>query len=151
MSLLADIKSWLWIPVFWVVLYSVFLIGGIGVGGEFGPPFYWAVTLVGVPLTIAPITYKNLVGGGCSLKYQICALVKGMFAGFVFMSLTMVADAMVWASLAPMLGWSPVNLSITEAMYYVWFFSGIVGGFGARIVEVRGYQSPGEITIAGFE
>ncbi|MHA2025285.1 MAG: hypothetical protein ACW98U_05220 [Candidatus Thorarchaeota archaeon] len=151
MSIISDIKSWLWIPAFWVVLYSLFLIVGIGVGGEFGPSFYWAVTLIGVPLTIAPITYKNLVGGGCNLQYQICGLVKGMFAGFVFMSLTMIADTIVWATLAPTLGWNPVSLSVTEAMYYVWFFSGIIGGFGARIVEVRGYQTASEITIAGFE
>lgn len=151
MSILSDIKSWLWIPAFWIVLYSLVLILGIGIGSEYGVPFYWSVTLIGVPLTIAPITYKNLVGGGCSLKYQICALVKGMFVGFVFMALTMIADTIVWASLAPTIGWNPVNLSITESMYYVWFFSGIIGGFAARIVEVRGYQPSGEITIAGLE
>jgi hypothetical protein len=141
----------MWIPVFWIALYSVFLYVGVGVGSGFGSSFYWAVTLIGVPLTIAPITYKNLVGGGCSLNYQICALVKGMFAGFIFMSLTMVADALVWASLAPIIGWNPTTLNITEVMYYVWFFSGIIGGFGARIVEVRGYQPTSEIVIAGFE
>ncbi|MFW9768077.1 MAG: hypothetical protein ACFFF9_14230 [Candidatus Thorarchaeota archaeon] len=151
MSMLSDLKSWLWIPIFWVILYSVFLLLGIGIGGEFGPMSYWAVTLIGVPITVSPITYKNLVGGGCSLKYQICALVKGMFAGFVFMSLTMIADTIVWGSLAPTLGWSPMNLNIAEAMYYVWFFGGIIGGFGARIVEVRGYQQQRNITIAGFE
>lgn len=151
MSIISDIKSWLWIPVFWIGLYTLFLAIGIGVGAEFGPIFYWTVTLIGVPLTIAPITYKNLVGGGCSLRYQICSLVKGMFAGFVFMALTMIADAMIWSSLSSIVGWNPVSLSISEAMYYVWFFSGIIGGFGARIVEVRGYQTNTEITIAGFE
>lgn len=151
MSIIDDIKSWLWIPVFWVVLYTLFLWIGIGVGNEFGPIFYWAVILIGVPLTIAPITYKNLIGGGCNLKYQICSLVKGMFAGFVFMSLTMIADSLVWSGLSATIGWNPVTLSISEAMYYVWFFSGILGGFGARIVEVRGYQPHNEITIAGFE
>jgi hypothetical protein len=150
-SVISDIKSWLWIPIFWVVLYILFLAIGIGVGNEFGPVFYWGVILIGVPLTIAPITYKNLVGGGCSLKYQICALVKGMFAGFVFMALTMIADTLVWASLSTTLGWNPMNLGISEAMYYIWFFSGIIGGFGARIVEVRGYQAGSQITIAGFE
>ena len=151
MSIISDIKSWLWIPIFWIVLYTFFLVIGVGAGNEFGPTFYWGVTLIGVPLTIAPITYKNLVGGGCSLNYQICALVKGMFAGFVFMALTMIADTLVWASLSTTVGWNPVNLSISEAMYYIWFFSGIIGGFGARIVEVRGYQTGSEITIAGFE
>lgn len=141
----------MWIPLFWIALYALFLIVGIGFGSEFGPIFYWTVTLIGVPLTIAPITYKNLVGGGCNLKFQICALVKGMFAGFVFMALTMIADSLIWPSLSLTLGWSPLNLSITEAMYYVWFFSGIIGGFGARIVEVRGYQPGTEISIAGFE
>jgi hypothetical protein len=36
-------------------------------------------------------------------------------------------------------------------MYYVWFFSGIIGGFAARIVEVCGYQVASKIAIAGFE
>ncbi|MFW9927182.1 MAG: hypothetical protein ACFFDM_10500 [Candidatus Thorarchaeota archaeon] len=151
MSITEDIKSWLWIPAFWIVLYVLFLWIGVSIGSEFGPIFYWAVTLIGVPLTIAPITYKNLVGGGCNLKYQICALVKGMFAGFVFMSLTMITDAIVWSSLSVSVGWNPVSLSISEAMYYIWFFSGILGGFAARIVEVRGYQPSNEITIAEFK
>ncbi len=132
-------------------MYVLFLWIGVSIGSEFGPIFYWAVTLIGVPLTIAPITYKNLVGGGCNLKYQICALVKGMFAGFVFMSLTMITDAIVWSSLSVSVGWNPVSLSISEAMYYIWFFSGILGGFAARIVEVRGYQPSNEITIAEFK
>ncbi|MFX1484225.1 MAG: hypothetical protein ACFFCP_13680 [Promethearchaeota archaeon] len=151
MSIISDIRSWLWIPAFWIGLYTLFLTFGIVIGDAFGPSSYWVVTLIGVPLTVAPITYKNLVGGGCSLKYQICSLVKGMLAGFVFMALTMTADALIWATLPTTLGWSPMSFSISEAMYYVWFFSGIIGGFGARIVEVRGYSAGTDITIAGFE
>ena len=129
----------------------MFLVIGVEVGNQFGPASYWVVTLVGVPLAIAPITYKNLVGGGCNLNYQICALVKGLFAGFVFMALTMIVDALIWSNLSTILGWNPVSLGISEAVYYVWFFSGIIGGFGARVVEVRGYQIGTEITISGFE
>ena len=147
MSLVSEVKSWLWVPAVWVVVYSILLIIGIALG----PVFYWTVMLVGVPLTIAPITYKNLVGGGCSLRFQICALVKGMFAGMIFFILTMVADAVLWPNLALTLGWNPTTLSVTEWFYQIWFFSGIIGGFGARIIEVRGYTAGSEITIAGYQ
>jgi len=150
-SLVSELKSWLWIPVFWVVIYSAMLVIGIIFGNMFDPMYYWWVMLVGVPLTIAPITYKNLVGGGCSLRFQICALVKGMFAGFVFLILTMIADSLVWPNLALSIGWNPTTLNVTELFYQVWLFSGIIGGIGARIIEVRGYTSGSEITIAGFE
>ena len=124
---------------------------GIVFGNMFDPMYYWWVMLVGVPLTIAPITYKNLVGGGCSLRFQICALVKGMFAGFVFLILTMIADSLLWPNLALSIGWNPITLNVTELFYQVWLFSGIIGGVGARIIEVRGYTGGSEITIAGFE
>ncbi|TFG32390.1 hypothetical protein EU528_03525 [Candidatus Thorarchaeota archaeon] len=147
MSLVSEVKSWLWVPAVWVVVYSILLIIGIGLG----PDFYWGVMLVGVPLAIAPITYKNLVGGGCSLRFQICALVKGMIAGMIFFGLTMVADSLLWPNLSLSLGWNPTTLSVTDLFYQIWFFSGIIGGFGARIIEVRGYHTGSEITIAGYQ
>ena len=147
MSLVSEVKSWVWVPAVWVVVYSILLIVGIALG----PTFYWGVMLVGVPLTIAPITYKNLVGGGCSLRFQICALVKGMAAGMIFFVLTMVADSLLWPNLALTLGWNPTTLNVTELFYIIWFFSGIIGGIGARIIEVRGYTSDPGITIAGFQ
>ena len=151
MSLVSEVKSWLWVPVFWAVIYSAMLVIGIAMGNLFDPMYYWWVMLIGVPLTIAPITYKNLVGRGCSLRFQMCALVKGMFAGVVFLFLTMIADSLVWPNLAFSIGWDPTTLNVTELFYQVWFFSGIVGGLGARIIEVRGYTLGSEITIAGFQ
>ncbi|MGY5881271.1 MAG: hypothetical protein RTV31_13540 [Candidatus Thorarchaeota archaeon] len=151
MSLVSEVRSWLWVPVVWVIVYSILLVIGIILGNMFDPMYYWGVMLVGVPLTIAPITYKNLVGGGCSLRFQICALVKGMFAGMIFFLLTMIADSFLWPNLALSVGWNPTTLSVTELFYQIWFFSGIIGGVGARIIEVRGYPSDPGITIAGFE
>lgn len=151
MSLVSEVKSWLWVPAIWIVVYSVMLAVGIALGNTFSPMYYWWVMLIGVPLTIAPVTYKSLVGGGCSIRFQICALVKGMFAGVVFLMLTMVADSLLWPSLAIAVGWNPISFNISELFYQIWFFSGIIGGIGARVVEVRGYTADSEITIAGFE
>jgi len=149
--MVSEVKSWLWVPAIWVVVYSILLVIGITLGNMFDPMYYWGVMLIGVPLTIAPVTYKNLVGGGCSLRFQICALVKGMAAGFIFFALTMIADALLWPNLALTLGWNPTTLNVTELFYQIWFFSGIIGGIGARIIEVRGYTSDPGITIAGFK
>jgi hypothetical protein len=147
----AEVKSWLWIPAIWIAVYFGMLIVGIGIGNLFGPMFYWYVMVIGVPLAIAPVTYKSLVGGGCSLRFQICALVKGMFAGLVFMMLTMVADSFFWPNLALTVGWDPTLFSVSELFYQIWFFSGILGGIGARVIEVRSYNTGSEITISGFE
>lgn len=148
---MSEIRSWLWIPAVWAVVYSLMLIVGTVVGSMLSPMYYWWVMLVGVPLTIIPVTFKSLVGGGCSLRFQICALVKGMFAGVVFLMLTMITDSLLWPNLAPIIGWSPVSLSVSQLFYQIWFISGVIGGIGARIVEVRGYATSSEISIVGFE
>ena len=148
---MTEVKSWLWVPAIWVAVYSVMLVVGILLGNMFSPMYYWWAMLIGVPLAIAPVTYKSLVGGGCSLRYQICALVKGSFAGIIFLMLTMVADSLLWPSLALTVGWNPTLFSISDLFYQIWFFSGIIGGIGARVIEVRGYTAGSEITIAGFE
>ncbi len=127
------------------------LIVGITLGNIFDPMYYWWAMAIGVPLTIAPVTYKSLVGGGCSVRFQICALVKGMAAGLIFFTLTLIADSLLWPNLALIVGWNPTTLGVTELLYQIWFFSGIIGGFGARIIEVQGYPSDPGITIAGFE
>ncbi|MGY5853652.1 MAG: hypothetical protein RTU92_08820, partial [Candidatus Thorarchaeota archaeon] len=67
---MSELKSWLWIPAIWIVVYSLMLVVGIALGNMFSPISYWWAMLVGVPLTIAPVTYKSLVGGGCSLRFQ---------------------------------------------------------------------------------
>jgi hypothetical protein len=127
------------------------LVFGIALGSIFGPFHYWWATLLAVPLIIAPVTYRSLVGGGCSLRFQICALVKGSLAGVIFLMLTMIADSFLWANLAVTVGWNPLTFSTSELFYQVWFFSGIIGGIAARIVEVRSFSAGSEITIAGFE
>lgn len=104
-----------------------------------------------VPLVTIPVTYRMLVGGGCSLRFQICALVKGMLAGVVMLVLTSYADTVVWQALLPIVGWTPLVSNISEMIAQVWFFSGIIGGMGARVVEVRAYNEDRPITIAGFE
>jgi hypothetical protein len=146
---LAEVKSWLWIPKYWIAVYASLLIATILIG-EF---YYWSVYLIGVPLAIIPITYRNLVGGGCSLRFQMCALVKGMSAGVIFMVLASAVDMLVWSSLGVNLGWSPLtNMTYISIIYQVWFLSGAIGGFGARIVEVRGHSdSDSSFTIAGLE
>ncbi len=58
MSLVSEVKSWLWVPVVWVVVYSILLVIGITLGNMFGPMYYWGVMLVGVPLTIAPMLLR---------------------------------------------------------------------------------------------
>ncbi|MHA2303664.1 MAG: hypothetical protein ACXACD_22225 [Candidatus Thorarchaeota archaeon] len=149
MDALEEVKSWLWIPKYWIVVYASLLIVTVMVG----EPYFWAVFLIGVPLAVIPITYRNLVGGGCSLRFQMCALVKGMSAGIIFMILTSAVDTLVWSSLGVSFGWSPLtNMTYVSAAYPIWFLSGAVGGMGARIVEVRGYSnSESSITVAGFE
>lgn len=107
--------------------------------------------LVGVPLVVIPLTYRYLVGGGCSLRFQICALVKGMLAGFVFYFLSIFADYLVWQFIGSSIGWNALSLGVSSDIHFVWFFSGIIGGFGARIVEVRGNTRLANITIVGFE
>ena len=124
---------------------------GIIIGNIYAPINYWWATLITVPLLIVPVTYKSLVGGGCSLRFQICALVKGSFAGVIFLALTMITDSLLWPNLVSLVGWNPTTFTVSELFYQVWFFSGIIGGIGARIVEVRGYTATPEITIAGFE
>jgi hypothetical protein len=150
-SVVSEVKSWLWVPAIWIAVYSTMLVIGIALGNLFNPMYYWWAMAVGVPLTIAPVTYKSLVGGGCSLRFQICALVKGSFAGVIFLMLTIIADSLLWPNLALTVGWNPTSFSISELFYQIWFFSGIIGGVGARVIEVRSYAPGSEITIAGFE
>jgi len=150
-SISDELKSWSWILKIWVSLYPVLVILGIIVGTLFSPSYYWLVTIIVVPLAVIPITYRNLVGGGCSLRFQICALVKGMLAGSVLLVLALAADTIVWQVIGPSVGWSPMTFSMFQEIYLIWLLSGTIGGFGARIVEVRAQTRPTEIRIVGFE
>lgn len=151
LSIVTELTSWSWIPKTLAILYPVLLFAGILIGTFLNPSYYWISTIVGVPVVVIPITYRSLVSGGCSLRFHICALVKGMLAGFVFLILALALDIAVWQLLGTGLGWSPMTLEISPNVYLIWLFSGIIGGFGARIVEVRGQTRTAEITIAGFE
>ncbi|MFW9960657.1 MAG: hypothetical protein ACFFDV_06550 [Candidatus Thorarchaeota archaeon] len=151
MSIVTELKSWSWIPKTVAILYPMLLFAGIFIGTFLNPGYYWIAMIIGVPSVVIPITYRKLVGGGCSLRFHICALVKGMLAGFVFLILAMSLDIVAWQLLGTGLGWSQITLEISQEIYLVWLFSGTIGGFGARIVEVRGQTRTAEITIAGFE
>jgi hypothetical protein len=150
-SVTTELKSWSWILKIWISLYPVLVVAGIVVGSLLNPEYYWIITIIGVPLAVIPITYRSLVGGGCSLRFHICALVKGMLAGSIFLVLAFVADLIVWQAIGTSLGWNPLSLGISQEVYLIWLFSGAIGGFGARIVEVRGQTRPSEISIVGFE
>ncbi|MFQ5832253.1 MAG: hypothetical protein ACE5H4_06110 [Candidatus Thorarchaeota archaeon] len=137
----SDIETWLWILKYWIVLFPILLIIGIFLGQLVGPSSYWTPFLVGVPVTVIPITYRNLVGGGCNLRFQMCSLVKGMTAGVVFLFLSVAADYYLWGLIGPFLGWSPLSWTPSMAVIHqLWFFSATVGGFGARIMEIRGHS-----------
>lgn len=151
LSIVTELKSWSWIPKAVAILYPMLLFVGILIGTFLNPGYYWVATIIGVPIVVIPITYRNLVGGGCSLRFHICALVKGILAGFVFLILALALDIIVWQFIGTGLGWSPIALEMSQDVYLVWLFSGVIGGFGARIVEVRGQTRTAEITITGFE
>ncbi len=152
--MISEIKSWLWIPKFWIPLYLILNVIGIGLGATGFVSMYWVVYLILVPLVVIPVTYHSLVGGGCSLRFQICALVKGVNVGVMFILLTFIFDFYLWGALSPLAG---VNLSLVSLnipdLYLIWLIGGFVGGMGARVVEVRGYSNIDEdsITIAGYE
>jgi len=77
--------------------------------------------------------------------------VKGSFAGVVFLMLTIIADSLLWPNLALIIGWSPISIGVSQLFSQIWFISGIIGGIGARIVEVRGYATGSEISIVGLK
>ncbi len=135
----SELETWTWILKYWVAIFPILFIAGLALSQLGSPSYYWIPFVVGVPLTIIPVTYHNLVGGGCSLRFQMCALVKGMTAGMVFLLLSMAADYYIWNVLTAHLGWTPLASTYSMSIIYqLWFFSGAMGGFGARILEVRG-------------
>ncbi len=152
MSMISEIKSWLWIPACFLPLYAILSIVGIGLGLQGLISYYWIIYLIIVPLVIAPVTYRSLVGAGCNLRFQICALVKGMTAGLFFLALAFASDIFMWGTLSGIVG---VNLSLIALripnLYQIWLISGIIGGIGARVIEVREYSASTDITIAGYE
>jgi len=144
----SELRSWFWILKSWITVYAVLLVVGILLGFVGGPSYYWSVMTIGSLIMIAPITYRNLVGGGCSLRFQMCALVKGMAAGLIFLILSMVADFILWGAIGTSFGWTPLaSGSVSWSLYQVWWFSGAIGGFGARIAEVRAYDERAGRTI----
>jgi hypothetical protein len=152
MSAIDELRSWLWVVPYWIITYSIVLVVAIGAGILVAPSFYWITYLIAVPLLTIPIVYRQLVGGGCSLRFQICAFVKGAFVGMLFFIVSMIIDPYVWNILQATLGWNALAIEgFTAAIYQVWFYSGFLGGLGARIVEVRSFEQTSSITIAGYE
>ncbi len=141
-------KSWLWVLQYWIAVYIVVTAIAIGFGMIVSQSTYWVVVTIGAISLTAPITYRKLVGGGCSLRFQICALVKGMITGFVFLALSLVADLILWTILEPSFGWSPLaTIQFRYTAYYIWMLGGMIGGMGARFLEVRGVAMTTERTI----
>lgn len=136
-----------------MVLYFVTTVLGFLLAYLVDPAMYPVVTLLIVPVVLIPLTYKNLVGGACSLRFRVCGLVKGFLAGIVFLVLSLGINLAVWASLLSVVGWSPLFQSqLVSNVYWVWFFSGVLGGMAARVAEVRrGGTGPDcSMTVSGF-
>ena len=150
--MISEIKSWFWIPKYWIPLYALLTIIGIRLSQQGLISLYWMIYLIVVPLVIAPATYRNLVGGGCNLRFQICALVKGMTAGLMFLTVAFAFDVLFWGTLSGFVG---VNLSLVvlriPELYQIWLIGGVIGGIGARVIEAREYAPGTDITIAGYE
>ena len=145
-------STWLWIPGFWLVLYPSVTIMGFMLAILAGNASYWLVFLIGVPLLVAPVTYRNLVGGACSLRFRVCGLVRGILAGLILVLLSFLADTMVRSVVGPIIGWNPLpydQLGLTP--YYSWFIGALIGGFAARVAEVRNARKPvGALKVSEF-
>jgi hypothetical protein len=130
-----ELKTWSWIPKYWIGVYSILIIGFVLASFVLsGLSLNTAYTL-GVILLVAPLTYRKLVGGGCSLRFRVCALMKGVFAGSIMMILTFLADGALSSSI-PIIT-DALAISFSADIYLVWLFAGLIGGFAARIIEVR--------------
>jgi len=152
MSVINEIKTWLWVVQYWIIIYGAMLAVGITIGKLIAPELYWISSMAVVLVLVAPVTYRHLVGGGCSLRFQLCALVKGARVGIIYLFVALILDPVVWSVLQPYVGWNAIELATySSILYQVWFYAGIFGGFGARIVEVRQMSSVENITIAGYE
>lgn len=137
------LSTWTWVFKYWMALYLILFTTATVLSLNSLSVYYWILYLLIVPVFVIPITYRNLVGGGCSLRFQICALVKGIAAGFLFLVLTGLADFLVWNVLSSVLTWTPLSEPrVLMDFYQILLISGMIGGIGARIVEVRGGPRP---------
>jgi hypothetical protein len=133
------LSTWMWVVKSWIALYLVLFTSAIVLSLNTLSAYYWILFLLVVPVFVIPMTYRNLVGGGCSMRFQICALVKGVMAGFLFLLFTGLADFIIWSVLGSSLSWTPLSEPrVLMNLYQVLLISGMIGGIGARIVEVRG-------------
>lgn len=131
-------KTWLWIPKVWLITYGFALLVAVLSVQAFGPESYrMAIGVVVFGLGI-PLTFKSLVGAGCDVRFQICALVKGMISGVAFLVLTFIVDPITWSVASQFISWTPLS-NPTELwnIQQIWIFAGLFGGFAARVVEVR--------------
>ncbi|MBS3793969.1 MAG: hypothetical protein KGY80_03685 [Candidatus Thorarchaeota archaeon] len=144
MNNISAARSWLWILKYWTPIYLILTVTGLFSMQFFSHNAYSLVFLIGIPVLVVPITYQKLVGGGCSLKYRICALVRGMLAGVLFLALAYTANLVLQIILAQL---SFLENQVLTQPYEIWFFSGAIGGFLARIAEVRGQSMPVQVGI----
>ncbi|MGQ4870472.1 MAG: hypothetical protein ACP6IT_01385 [Candidatus Thorarchaeota archaeon] len=88
---------------------------------------------------------------GCSLRFHICPLVKGILAGIMMFVMTVVAD---WT-----LNLLPAQNALWPVLYasapirdpnQIWWSSGAGGGLLARIAEVRNLRrQQASISVVG--
>ncbi len=148
----SELRTWLWILKTWIVLYSSLLVIRVALGQLIGPTFFWISLLVGVPIVVVPVTYKSLVGGGCSIKYHICPLVKGILAGVIMFAMSVVADWSLNMILSSDPIWSAMyNTVVIRDPHQIWWFSGLAGGILTRIQEVRELGRAQQISIIDTE
>ncbi len=111
----------------------------VALGTAINPALFWLSLLLIVPVIVAPVTYKSLVGGGCSLRFHICPLVKGIIAGLVMYFMALAADFAIGLLLGGNQTWSLLyGTTVIRDPNQIWWFSGLAGGIMARIAEVRG-------------
>ncbi|NWF95014.1 MAG: hypothetical protein HXY34_02630 [Candidatus Thorarchaeota archaeon] len=138
MSLGEALRTWAWIPPYWATIYFALRVSGRVLEITVVPSCCGLVHFVGIPLLVVPLTYGKLVGGGCSLRFGVCAVVKGMLVGIVFLTLSVMMDIVVAIYLSSINCNSLLDLATSALVHQVWLLSAIVGGMAARVAEVRG-------------
>ncbi|MEM2143194.1 MAG: hypothetical protein QXS20_07245 [Candidatus Thorarchaeota archaeon] len=129
--------SWTWIPVHWIVVYSTLNLASMILEAMTGTDHYLQVMTIGIPVLVAPVVYRRLAGGACSLRFHVCAFMKGLLVGVLLVVQSVGADLVLgtYLGVAVILGLSSPR---SETLVYgIWLISALIGGLGARVSEVR--------------
>ncbi len=135
---MSTVRSWSWIIEYWSVIYCVLFITGMIFAVLSSSAYYVTTQMIVILVTMTPLTYIRLVRGGCTIRFRICALVKGLIVGITLLVLSITTDLILWAVFGPAIQWFYIRDTQTaNRIYQMWFLSGVVGGLAARIAEVR--------------